>query len=70
MSYMSEAEIERLRKSQTVADMLEILNQSFDLNVIPTITEKSFLVSGLVTAMDYIKPIRKIQNRTRQRIRK
>jgi hypothetical protein len=65
MKYLTDEEINSLKRCVTVWDMLNFLNDKFDLSLVPTFLEKTLLVNGLVKAMDSLKPVRKNSHRKR-----
>lgn len=56
-----------LKQAATIGDMFDVLRDHYDLDLIPSPLQRSFLISGLVAAIEAIKPVKK-QQRSRRRI--
>jgi len=67
MAKIPEDVLNDLKASQTVGDLFEVLADHYDLDLIPSPLQKSFLISGLSAAIEAIKPVKK-QARSRRRI--
>lgn len=69
MDYLTQLEVEQLKKCQTVADMFNFIKENFDLNKTLSPVTKSYFVAGLSAGMNELKPVRRSQ-RIRPRVRK
>lgn len=68
MNHLNEQEIKELKECQTIGDQLRYLLNHFDLNIIPGSTVKTVFLTGMISAMDMIKPARKEPTIKRKRI--
>jgi len=65
MNHLTEAEMQTLRESETVADMLQFLQNRFDLSIMPTPFQRTMVVTGLCQAVELLKSFRKEKRRKR-----
>lgn len=59
--------INELKQAQTIGDMFDVLRDNYDLELMPSALQRSFLITGLIAAIEAIQPVRKSQ-RSRRRI--
>lgn len=65
MDHVTPEIVSALNESQTVKDLLTVLNDNYDLNIIPGTFQKGIIISGLIQAMNMIKPVKKTTVRKR-----
>lgn len=66
MAHMTDQERTQLESCETVQDMLNVLDNNFDLTIMPAPLMKKFIIIGLCQAIEALKPVRREKRRTRK----